>query len=144
MSRTADELKKDQTVSKRAFTRIANLQGQVRVGRWVRRAHKKSRESLGGLEGYEFLLAHLQELTKAAKESFGRWKRWAPPEQKQDIQDRLKDLNQKIPVLVSRKADFISEAERGATSSHPHLPTSTCACRQTEANCFSQVYWQQA
>ncbi|XP_035986919.1 uncharacterized protein LOC118560201 [Fundulus heteroclitus] len=61
------------------------------------------------LEAYEFMLGHLQDLAKAAKVSFERWKRWTPAKQKQDIQGRLKDLDQKIPLLVSRKMDFICE-----------------------------------
>lgn len=92
------------------------------------------------MSGYEFLLAHLQELTKVAKESFERWKRWALHEQNQDTQDRLNDLNQKIPVLVSRKADFqkLKEEQHQVTpiSQHRLVPA-------VRLNCSSQVHWQQ-
>ena len=58
-------------------------------------------------EAYDFMLNHLQDLTRTAKERHDRWKRWIPSDRKKDIQDRLKELDFIIPVLVSRKAEFI-------------------------------------
>ena len=58
-------------------------------------------------EAYDFMLTHLRDITRTAKERHDRWKRWIPSDQKKDIQDRLKELDFIIPVLVSRKAEFI-------------------------------------
>lgn len=90
----------------------------------------------------EFLLTHLQELTRMAKDSFEWWKRWALSDQRQEIQDRLKDLSQKIPVLVSRKADFICQRlkkEQHQVSPIPHDPlTAAVRLRPTTLPKFSR------
>lgn len=61
----------------------------------------------GNQEAYDFILGHLKQLAKSAKEVHGHWKRWVPPDEQEELQDRLKGLELYIPKLISRKADFI-------------------------------------
>lgn len=80
----------------------------------------------GGLAAYDFMLTHLQQLIKTAKEAYNKWKRWIPSDEQKDTQNRIKELELTLPSLVSRKADFIQvklreEAERPALA-----PVSIC------------------
>lgn len=58
-------------------------------------------------EAFDYMLNHLQDLTRTAEELHDRWKRWIPSEEKKVIQGRFRELDLTIPALVSRKADFI-------------------------------------
>ena len=72
------------------------------------------------------MLTHLRDITRTAKERHDRWKRWIPSDRKKDIQDRLKELDLTIPVLVSRKAEFIQvklkEEDKQQTRTVPPNP----------------------
>ena len=78
-------------------------------------------------EAYDFMLNHLQDLTKTAKGLHDRWKRWIPSDQKRVIQDRLRELDLTVPVLVSMKAEFIQvklkEEDKRQTWTAPLNPT---------------------
>ena len=73
------------------------------------------------------MLNHLQDLTKTAKGLHDRWKRWIPSDQKRVIQDRLRELDLTVPVLVSMKAEFIQvklkEEDKRQTWTAPLNPT---------------------
>lgn len=62
------------------------------------------------LEAYEFMLTHLEKLVQKAKEAHQNWNRWAPPAEQADFNGRLRELEVRLPQLISRKADFIRAA----------------------------------
>lgn len=82
-------------------------------------------QSCANLEAYDFMLNHLGELVKAAREAHVRWNRWAPSAEQKDLKSRLRELEVCLPKLVSRKAEFIQakveqDSERaGAAHSSP-------------------------
>ncbi|CAI5659844.1 unnamed protein product, partial [Oreochromis niloticus] len=63
------------------------------------------------LEVYDFMLHHLEELVKKAKQAHQTWNRWAPPAERRDCDRRLMELETCLPKLVSGKAALI-KAER--------------------------------
>ena len=67
---------------------------------------------------YEHLLAHLQALIKTAKDAHRTWNRWAPTAEKDNFNKRLKELELKLPRLVSRKVMFIESAQTKADGVH--------------------------
>ncbi|XP_054904067.1 uncharacterized protein LOC129371490 [Poeciliopsis prolifica] len=81
-------------------------------------------------EAYDFTLNHLRELLKAAKEAHCHWKRWIPHGARDEIQDRLRELELSVPKLVSRTAEFIhaklkdeEKKDQIVTSQNYSLPT---------------------
>lgn len=103
--------------------------GNVELSTALRAAERESQrvtdvQLSGSLAAYDFMLTHLQQLVKTAKEAYNRWKRWIPSDEQKDIQGRIKELELTLPSLVSRKADFIQvklreEAERPALTTAP-------------------------
>ena len=88
-------------------------------------------------EAYDFMLSHVQELVKTLKEVYGRWKRWVPPDEQENIRKNVMNLELHVPRLVSRKADFIQmkekeDAQRLLTmASNPSYPTPTIKLKPT-------------
>lgn len=78
----------------------------------------------GNKEVFDFMFDYMEKLVKRAKELHTQWKCWAPPAERKDFQLRVRDLEQIIPKLMSRKAEFI----------------------QVKAKAYfpPQVYWHQA
>lgn len=58
-------------------------------------------------EAYVFILNHLKELVKDAKDVHSRWKRWMPLHVQRDIQDKLRGFDRHVPRMVARTAEFI-------------------------------------
>lgn len=58
-------------------------------------------------EAFDFLLNHLKELVKTAKDVHCQWKRWISPNVQEEIQSKLQKMELCIPQLVSKKAYFI-------------------------------------
>ncbi|XP_058477623.1 uncharacterized protein LOC131448851 [Solea solea] len=82
-------------------------------------------------EAYQFMLDQLKGLVGTAKDTHGRWKQWAPPEAQGELQRHVRGLELHVPLMVSRKADFIQatikedtdrQAQVGATSNY-RIPT---------------------
>ncbi|KAK7933354.1 hypothetical protein WMY93_004250 [Mugilogobius chulae] len=59
------------------------------------------------LEAYDFMLSQLEKRMKVAKEAYDQWSRWAPAQEKKDLQGRMKGLEVGSAKLVSRKATLI-------------------------------------
>lgn len=86
-----------------------------------------SLKSSGNKEAFDFMFNYLEGLIKRAKELHTQWKCWAPPAEQKDFQLRVRGLEQIIPKLMSRKAEFIQvrakedteRAENAASISHP-------------------------
>lgn len=58
-------------------------------------------------EIFDFMLAHLGELVKRAKDLHTHWKSWAPSEEQQQLQTRVRELERALMKLTARKAEFI-------------------------------------
>ena len=58
-------------------------------------------------DAYEIMLDQLKGLAVTAKDTYGRWKQWAPPMTQKELQSHVRRLELQVPLMVSRKADFI-------------------------------------
>nr|XP_017209463.2 uncharacterized protein LOC108181536 [Danio rerio] len=61
----------------------------------------------GNHEAYDFMLSHLQNLIKNAKEMYSKWQRCIPSGDERDFSQRQRGLEANITRLVARKADFM-------------------------------------
>lgn len=71
-------------------------------------------------EIFDFMIAHLGELVKRAKDLHTQWKSWAPPEEQQQLQTRIRKLDRGLMKLTSRKAEFIKV---GGKEDNPNFTT---------------------
>lgn len=86
--------------------------GEEEVTMAVKAAEEKvesvtSFEPGGNKEAFDFMFDYMERLVKRAKELHTQWKCWAPPAEQKDFQLRVRGLEQIIPKLMSRKAEFI-------------------------------------
>lgn len=88
-----------------------------------------SLKSSGNKEAFDFMFDYLKGLTKRAKELHTQWKCWAPPAEQKYFQLRVCGLEQIIPKLMSRRAEFIqiraeedTERAEKAASDSQHQP----------------------
>lgn len=58
-------------------------------------------------EIFDFMIEHLGELVKRAKDLHTQWKSWAPAEEQQQLQARVRELERALMKLTARKAEFI-------------------------------------
>lgn len=58
-------------------------------------------------EIFDFMLAHLAELVKRAKDLHIQWKSWAPPAEQQKLQTQVRELERALLKLTAKKAEFI-------------------------------------
>nr|XP_061826459.1 uncharacterized protein LOC133612783 [Nerophis lumbriciformis] len=75
------------------------------------------------LDGYEFMLNHLEGLVKTAKEVHGRWRQWVPEDTVVEIRTSLKGLELQTTKLVSKKADFIQQRIKEEVRREPIAPS---------------------
>lgn len=68
-------------------------------------------------EIFDFRIEHLGELVKKAKELHIQWKSWAPPEEQQQLQTRVRELERALMKFTARKAEFIKVRGRNKPSS---------------------------
>ncbi|XP_047221695.1 uncharacterized protein LOC124868446 [Girardinichthys multiradiatus] len=78
----------------------------------------------------------MERLVKKAKEQYTQWKCWAPPAEQKDFHLRVRELEQIVPKLMSRKAEFIEakareDAGRVASASPISYPTSAIRLKPT-------------
>lgn len=59
------------------------------------------------MEIFDFMVEHLGELVKRAKDLHTQWKSWAPAEEQQQLQTRVRELERALMKLTARKAEFI-------------------------------------
>ncbi|XP_070408825.1 uncharacterized protein [Nothobranchius furzeri] len=61
------------------------------------------------VEACDFMLLHLEDLVRKAKEAHQSWNRWAPTAERRDFDRRLTELETFLPKLVSNEAALIRE-----------------------------------
>lgn len=88
----------------------------------------------GNKEAFDFMFDYMEGLVKRAKELHTKWKGWAPPAEQKDFQLRVRELEQIVPKLMSKKAEFIEakakeDAERVVSAASISYPTSISAIR---------------
>lgn len=76
-------------------------------------------------EIFDFMIEHMGELVKKAKELHTQWKSWAPPEEQQQLQTRVRELERALMKLTARKAEFIKV--RGRNKPSPSITKQTAA-----------------
>lgn len=65
---------------------------------------------------YEFMLSHLQSLTKNVQELHTQWQKWIPQDVENDYLRELNSIKLQIPALTARKAEFIQAKEEDSES----------------------------
>lgn len=97
----------------------------------------------GNYEAYDFMLSHLQNLVKTAKDLYNRWQRCIPSGDQNNFRQGLRSLELNITRLVSRKADFIRarrEEEAGKLTPPPSIsnyPVATIKLKPTSLPKFT-------
>ena len=82
-------------------------------------------------EAYEFTLDQLKGLAVTAKDTYGRWKQWAPPETQKELQSHVRGLELQVPLVVSRKADFIQATIKKDTERQDQVGATSYYCIPT-------------
>ena len=95
-------------------------------------------------EAFDFMLNYMVRLVKRAKELHTQWKCWAPPAKQKDFQLRVRGLEQIIPELMSRKADFIKakakkDSERVVSAAPISYPASAIRLKATSLPKFTGI-----
>lgn len=98
----------------------------------------------GNKEAFDFMFDYMERLVKRAKELHTQWKCWAPPAERKDFQLRVRGLEQIIPKLMSRKAEFIGakakeEAERVVSAASISYPTANIRLKPTSLPKFTGI-----
>lgn len=86
------------------------------------------------LEAYDFMLTNIEKLLYKAKEEHQIWNRWAPPAKQRDFDRPLRELEVRLPKLVSGKAALIRAASmKEDTERQPVTVHSTVAAIKLKA-----------
>lgn len=98
----------------------------------------------GNKEAFDFMFDYMERLVKRAKELHTQWKCWAPPTEQKDFQLRVRGLEQMIPKLMSRKAEFIEakakeDIERVVSAASINYPASTIRLKPTSLPKFTGI-----
>ncbi|KAJ8278530.1 hypothetical protein GJAV_G00088610 [Gymnothorax javanicus] len=98
----------------------------------------------GNKEAFDFMFDYMERLVKRAKELYTQWKCWAPPVEQKDFQLRVRELEQFIPKLMSKKAEFIQakakeDAERVVSAASISCPASAIRLKPTSLPKFTGI-----
>lgn len=98
----------------------------------------------GSKESFDFMFDYMEKLVKRAKELHTQWKCWVPPAERKDFQLRVRNLEQIIPKLMSRKAEFIQakakeDAERVVSAATINYPTAAVRLKPTSLPKFTGI-----
>ncbi|XP_051232860.1 uncharacterized protein LOC127350364 [Dicentrarchus labrax] len=97
----------------------------------------------GNKEAFDFMFDYMERPVKRAKELHTQWKCWAPPAEQTDFQLRERGLEQSIPKLMSRKAEFIQakaeDTERVGSGASISYPSSAIRLKPTSLPKFTGI-----
>ncbi|XP_038145790.1 uncharacterized protein LOC119786474 [Cyprinodon tularosa] len=101
-------------------------------------------DSGGNKEAFDFMFDCMERLVKKTKELYTQWKCWAPPAEQKEFHLRVRELEQMVPKLMSRKAEFIEakakeSAGKTLSTSSISYPTSVIKLKPTSLPKFTGV-----